>query len=1081
MNRFEALIFTFVILILSLGCVSAHDNATADGISDYNYSVDVSKTYSDTHLGSIRIYEMPDDASGNISIEIDEKPSYNQKVSLGGNFLVLNELNLSDGIHSALIKYSGDGKYAGFAKNATFEKNFLRLSFEEEDFDGEIQLRSKDSPIFYVSIDKGTTGSVKVSVDGKSVLNKKCNDDGGFDVYVKNIQYGLHTYEVSYTGGNHKSQVKKGSFNLSYYFRVSADKTNISITDKVKFYVDFVDDAKLSYNLSVNGKTSKCSADILELSDFILGENIVEFTTTYNGLTKTIPVTVNLSPLIKVPDTIHYQKPDEIVIIVDNNTKGKLNIMIDSKFYASVDVNQSKTAVVLDNLSLGNHTLTLDYTGVNGDLMNFSNFTVNIIPAVPTTLWAKHTDNLTFTAPAEINGILKLTGMVNMDVEVKNGTAIIPLNNINPGKYKINITYKNTTWQYDISIYRDSPDWDMQIDCPPTIHCYEWMTEFEAQDFSFTILNQPDGLTGSLRVYHDGKYCFEIDDIYYSSYDFEPKFSQIGNHTLTIVYNGNEYFKPCNKTVTYRITDYMDVYFQNNYLYAVLPYNASGSITINVDGEKFNSTKLVVDEKYDEYGLLHHTYNLNGLKKDKSYDVEVIYNGNYGRLALKETFIKDTNIYLVNEPINCNEYPVLNFRVPEDIKNIVDVTIDSKKFIYSKNNQDCYVNISKLKPGWHNITLSYSGDSTYPSKTINDTFLVYSKINYPPFFEYEYKSKLEVSLKLPSDATGSLFVDINNTPYASAALKDGKASIPLLSDDVGEYEFVAYYRGNYEVDSQSNSITIIPKILHTGNARYPDSGLIRIDMPGRHNATLVIYAEDYPIAQYEFDTSTAITIDKDALKNSRVIAQTLLSDESDYSVALNFKAQLYINGKYSTAIFWYSEYAKRLEAKNIKMTYNDATKYQIRAYDLFGDAVGSGEKITVRIDSKKYTLKTDARGIASLKIKQAPGKYSLKISYGNLEITKKITVKHALTLKIVKVKKSAKKIVLTAKLNKKLKGKKITFKFNGKTYTAKTNKKGIAKVTVKKSQLNKLKVGKKVKYQATYLKDTVKKSAKVKS
>ena len=88
-----------------------------------------------------------------------------------------------------------------------------------------------------------------------------------------------------------------------------------------------------------------------------------------------------------------------------------------------------------------------------------------------------------------------------------------------------------------------------------------------------------------------------------------------------------------------------------------------------------------------------------------------------------------------------------------------------------------------------------------------------------------------------------------------------------------------------------------------------------------------------------------------------------------------------------------------------------------------------------------------------------------------------------LTLKKVKVKKSAKKLVLTAKLTKGktlIKGKKITFKFKGKTYKAKTNKKGVAKVSIKKSVLKKLKIGKKVTYQATYLKDTVKKTAKVK-
>ena len=87
-----------------------------------------------------------------------------------------------------------------------------------------------------------------------------------------------------------------------------------------------------------------------------------------------------------------------------------------------------------------------------------------------------------------------------------------------------------------------------------------------------------------------------------------------------------------------------------------------------------------------------------------------------------------------------------------------------------------------------------------------------------------------------------------------------------------------------------------------------------------------------------------------------------------------------------------------------------------------------------------------------------------------------------IVLKTVKVKKSAKKLTLQATLKKgssALKAKIVTFKFNGKTLKAKTNSKGIAKVKITKSVLNKLKVGKKIKYQASYGRFIAKKTAKV--
>ena len=170
------------------------------------------------------------------------------------------------------------------------------------------------------------------------------------------------------------------------------------------------------------------------------------------------------------------------------------------------------------------------------------------------------------------------------------------------------------------------------------------------------------------------------------------------------------------------------------------------------------------------------------------------------------------------------------------------------------------------------------------------------------------------------------------------------------------------------------------------------------------------------------------------------------------------------------------------------VVYSASGKYQANIKDINGNAVTSGKVTFYILDGKKQILKKEAdikNGVATLpyKITQGVKTYKIKTVYNKASVTKKLTVKHIVSLKTIKVKKSAKKVTIQANLakvnGKYLKNKKVTFKFNGKKYTAKTNSKGVAKVTIKNTVLKKLKVGKKITYQATYMKDTVKKTVKV--
>ncbi|MFM5881849.1 Cysteine protease, C1A family [Methanobrevibacter gottschalkii] len=173
------------------------------------------------------------------------------------------------------------------------------------------------------------------------------------------------------------------------------------------------------------------------------------------------------------------------------------------------------------------------------------------------------------------------------------------------------------------------------------------------------------------------------------------------------------------------------------------------------------------------------------------------------------------------------------------------------------------------------------------------------------------------------------------------------------------------------------------------------------------------------------------------------------------------------------------------ENKNINMYYYDGTYYKIKVYGDNGKAVGAKQAVTIKIDKKTYKVYTDSNGWAKLKIPNTstPGKHTISATYKKQTIKNTLTVKQVLTTtKTVTVKKTAKKLVLTAKLangKKSLKGKTISFKFYGKTYKVKTNSKGIAKVTVSKYVIKKIRAGKTYTATITYSKNTIKKAVKV--
>lgn len=144
-----------------------------------------------------------------------------------------------------------------------------------------------------------------------------------------------------------------------------------------------------------------------------------------------------------------------------------------------------------------------------------------------------------------------------------------------------------------------------------------------------------------------------------------------------------------------------------------------------------------------------------------------------------------------------------------------------------------------------------------------------------------------------------------------------------------------------------------------------------------------------------------------------------------------------------------------ITASNMNKVYKDARKFTAKFYKSNGKVLAK-KVVKFKINGKTYKVKTNSKGVASLSLKNLKkGTYKI-ISYGPDGLTKTNKVKVVKSVKTslttytyTYLKKDTKKLkvkLLNAFGYAPAKGKVIKFKVNGKTYTAKTNKKSIATI-----------------------------------
>ena len=442
------------------------------------------------------------------------------------------------------------------------------------------------------------------------------------------------------------------------------------------------------------------------------------------------------------------------------------------------------------------------------------------------------------------------------------------------------------------------------------------------------------------------------------------------------------------------------------------------------------------------------------------------------------------NIPLTNETIsipegNSTEYSI---SLPEDATGTLTVTVDGKNYTQTLTKGKATVNIPELSEGSHNITVTYSGDGKYEAISKSSVVSVNASVIDN---STDVKDNVTIVVSAGDISVGDdalikvtssqnsikITVTVNNNDYEITG--SGTLKVPGLA--VGKYNVVAKFGGDDKFNGAVNSTEFnvlkvnLPVTNETISVPQNDSTQYSISLPEDATGTLTVTVDGVPYTQSLSNGKATVTIPQLAEGSHNITV--VYSGDSKYSPITK-----------SSVVVKEHVPVIKLTGSNLNMLYTSGKYFKVRLTS-DGKAL-SCKSVKITINGKTYSKTTDKDGYASIKISLAPKTYTVKATYGNLTITKKVTVKSIITAKNVNAKKSAKtvkiKVTLKKVNGKYLKNKKVTLKFNKKTYKVKTNKKGVATFTIKNSVYKKLKTNKKYTYQAIYGKDKVKKTIKFK-
>ncbi len=376
--------------------------------------------------------------------------------------------------------------------------------------------------------------------------------------------------------------------------------------------------------------------------------------------------------------------------------------------------------------------------------------------------------------------------------------------------------------------------------------------------------------------------------------------------------------------------------------------------------------------------------------------------------------------------------------------------------------------ITKLNPGAYPITFTYAGNNYYKGSSGKSTLTVnkiVSKIsaydfrqNYGDNNYYTIRLYSELENKIPNMKVS---FTINGKTLTKTTNSNGRASIKINLKS-GRYTIKIKFKGNaiYTSKTVRKNVVIFKNstklIRQTSGNTYVKGERFGLYLKDVKNVALQSRKVKIKIGGVTYTRTTnakgLVSIPLDKIGSFNVIYKYINATNSFMSSSGTCKIKVIKN-------------KTTLVAHDRNLINGESGSFAIRLLDAHSKPM-SGERILVRLDGENHNLTTNANGYVYLKFTLKTGDYTVKYAYYNSNPDASSSGSNTITvwanrtyisgpnMAMVEGVSKNYSVTLYDQFKKVLPNKVITITVNNKTYTVKTNSKGVATQALKLSKGN---------------------------